>query len=175
MRAATTRSASMDGRPKPVQRPHPPFLIGGGGRRLLTLAAREAQIVGLAPRIGSGTGSGDAHSITLAATEEKLGWVREAAGDRFDDLEFNTYPSMGPIVVTDHARAEARNLADRIRARSGQELTVEELLESPHIFIGSIVGIADKLVELRERLGVSNVMLGELGELDGIVERLAGA
>lgn len=47
---------AMDGRPKPVQRPHPPILIGGGGKRLLELAAREAQIVGLAPRIGLRSG-----------------------------------------------------------------------------------------------------------------------
>ena len=169
------RIAGLDGQPKPVQRPHPPFLIGGGGRRLLTLAAREAQIVGLAPRIGSGTGRGDARSITIAATEEKIGWVREAAGDRFDDLELNIYPSMSPIIVTDHARSEAEALADRIRARTGHELTADELLESPHVFIGSIDGLAAKLVELRERLGTSNVMLGELGELDGLVERLAGS
>ena len=169
------RINELDGQPKPVQRPHPPFLIGGGGRRLLTLAAREAQIVGLAPRIGSGTGRGDARSITIAATEEKIGWLREAAGDRFDELELNIYPSMGPIVVTDHARAEADALVHRIRERTGQELTADELLESPHIFIGSIAGLAAKLVELRERFGISNVMLGELGELDGIVERLAGS
>ena len=110
----------LDGQPKPVQRPHPPFLIGGGGRRLLTLAAREAQIVGLAPRIGSGTGRGDARSITIAATEEKIGWVREAAGDRFDELELNIYPSMSPIVVTDHARTEAEALADRSGSGPGR-------------------------------------------------------
>ena len=168
------RITGLDGQPKPVQRPHPPFLIGGGGRRLLSLAAREAQIVGLAPRIDSSTGRGDARSITISATEEKLRWVGEAAGDRLCQLEFNIYPSMSPIVVTDNARAEARALADRIRNRSGHELTADELLESPHVFIGSIEGLAAKLVGLRERLGISNVMLGELGELDAVVERLAG-
>ena len=95
-----------DGFPKPAQQPHPPFLIGGGGRRTLELAGREAQIVGLAPRILSGQ-RGDPASITWAATEEKLAWVREAAGDRFDDLEFNVYPSQWPVVVTDDLRAEA--------------------------------------------------------------------
>ena len=165
----------LEGQPKPVGRPSPPFLIGGGGRRLLTLAAREADIVGLAPRIDSATGRGDPTSITIAATEEKIGWVREAAGERFDGLELNIYPSMSPIVVTDHARDEAAALADRIRARSGHDIAVDDLLESPHIFIGSIAGLADKLLGLRERLGISTVMLGELGQLDPIVERLAGA
>ena len=81
-----------DGQPKPVQRPHPPLLIGGGGRRTLSLAAREADIVGLAPRMLPGP-AGRAAQPRLAATEEKIGWVREAAGDRFDELEFNVYPS----------------------------------------------------------------------------------
>ena len=70
-----------DAQPKPVQRPHPPFMIGGGGRRTLTLAGREAQIVGLAPRILP-NGAGDPASVTVAATAEKVGWVREAAGER---------------------------------------------------------------------------------------------
>src|SRR3954464_4777534 len=62
--------------PVPVQRPHPPFFIGGGGRRTLTLAGREADTVGLAPRIrGSGV---DAVSLTLMATREKIDWVRAA-------------------------------------------------------------------------------------------------
>ena len=81
-----------DGQPKPVQRPHPPLLIGGGGRRTLTIAGREANIIGLAPRILSGQRS-DPASLTLAAAEEKIAWVREAAGQRFDELEFNVYPS----------------------------------------------------------------------------------
>ena len=118
------RITDHDGFPKPVQRPHPPLFLGGGGRRSLTLAAREADIVGLAPR------PGDPRSMTAAATEEKIGWVRAAAGDRFDRLEFNAYPSGGPVVVTNDARAEAGRRADRIRQQSGVELTVEEVLES---------------------------------------------
>jgi probable F420-dependent oxidoreductase len=81
-----------DGQPKPIQKPHPPLLVGGGGRRTLSIAGREANIVGLAPRILSGQRS-DPQSLTLVAAEEKIGWVREAAGDRFDELELNVYPS----------------------------------------------------------------------------------
>jgi len=164
----------LDGRPKPVQRPRPPFMIGGGGRRMLELAAREADTVGLAPRILPGV-RGDPRSITVAATEEKIGWVREAAGDRFSQLEFNIYPSMSPIIVTDHARAEAEALAARLEQRSGFAVSPDELLESPHIFIGSINGLAEKLVGLRERLGISSVMVGEMDELAPLVERLAGS
>ncbi|HEX2221068.1 MAG TPA: LLM class flavin-dependent oxidoreductase, partial [Candidatus Limnocylindria bacterium] len=162
-----------DGWPKPVQRPHPPLLVGGGGRRLLSLAAREADVVGLAPRILPG-GRGDPRSITVAATEEKVAWVREAAGDRYDRLELNVYPSMSPIVITDHARPEASKLAARLAERSGVEIDVDELLASPHIFIGSVAGLVEKFRELRERLGISSIMVGEVGELDPVVERLAG-
>ena len=162
-----------DAQPKPVQRPHPPFFIGGGGRRLLTLAGREADTVGLAPRILP-TGRGDPRSITIAAAEEKIEWVREAAGDRFGDIELNTYPSMSAVVVTDDARTELRELRQRIVERTGVEITEEELTESPHIFVGSVDSLVEKFLGLRERLGISSIMVGEVGELDAVVERLAG-
>ncbi len=167
------RITDLDLFPKPVQRPHPPIFIGGGGRRILELAAREAQIVGLAPRI-LGRERADPRSLTLAATAEKIEWVREAAGDRFDGLEFNVYPSTTEPIVTDHARAEARALADRLRSRTGVELGVDELLESPHIFIGSLDGLAEKFRMLRERLGITSFMVGDIEPLAPVVERLAG-
>ena len=163
----------MDGHPKPVQRPHPPFLIGGGGKRTLSLAGREAQIVGLAPRILSGA-RGDPRSITIAATEEKIGWVHDAAGDRFEGLELNVYPSMSEVIVTDHARTEVASVRDRLRERTGFDVTEDDLLESPHIFIGSIDGLAEKFRMLRDRLGISSIMVGDIDQLAGVVERLAG-
>ncbi|HEY3524078.1 MAG TPA: TIGR03621 family F420-dependent LLM class oxidoreductase [Candidatus Limnocylindrales bacterium] len=162
-----------DARPKPVQRPHPPFLIGGGGRRTLELAAREAQVVGLAPRILSGQRS-EPGSITGAGTAEKIGWVRDAAGHHFADLRLNVYPSGWPVTVTNEARPVARQLVDRFRRRTGVELTEAEVLESPHVFVGSIDGLEAKIREQRERLGIDSIMVGELGELDALVERLAG-
>ena len=165
-----------EGGPAVVQAPHPPFLIGGGGRRILTLAAREAAIVGLAPRISSDTGRGDPWSITLAATEEKIGWVRDAAGDRFGELTFNVYPSAWPVTVTDDLRGEARRVIDHLKQRSGIELTEDEVIASPHLFIGSIARFVEKFSELRERLGITSIMVGEMGgELDPVVERLAAA
>lgn len=166
-----------DGQPKPVQRPHPPVFVGGGGRRLLTLAGQQADIVGLSPRLLPGdqrTPRPDPRSITAAATEEKLGWVRDAAGDRFDQLELNTYPTGGPVVVTDRARPVAQERADRLYQRTGIEITADEVLESPHTFIGSIDGLTQKFVELRERFGISSIMVGEIDELAPVVERLAG-
>ena len=163
-----------DAEPKPVQRPHPPFLIGGGGRKTLQLAGREAQIVGLAPRIGP-NGVGDPASATVAATAEKIGWAREAAGSRAGALEFNIYPSMTPISITDHARREADELSARLEARSGIAVSADELLASPHIFIGSVDSLVEKLTRLRAELGISSIMVGEVGELDAVVERLAGS
>lgn len=162
-----------DGRPKPVQKPHPPFFIGGGGRRTLTLAGREADIVGLAPRIGKGRVV-DPRSLTFEATVEKMGWVRDAAGDRFDGLEFNVYPSAWPITVTDDLSGEARRVIDSLKERTGVELTEAEVLDSPHIFIGSVDRLVEKFEGLRERLGISSFMLGEIDELAPVVERLAG-
>ncbi|HEU4674103.1 MAG TPA: TIGR03621 family F420-dependent LLM class oxidoreductase [Candidatus Limnocylindrales bacterium] len=162
-----------DARPKPLQRPHPPFLIGGGGRRTLELAAREAQIVGLAPRILAGQRT-DPRSITVAGTAEKIGWARDAARERFGDLRLNVYPSGWPVTVTDHPRSVAAQLVDRFRSRTGIELTEDEVLDSPHVFVGSIDGLETKIREQRDRLGIDSIMVGELGELDLLVERLAG-
>jgi probable F420-dependent oxidoreductase len=167
------RITDLDGRPKPVQRPHPPFMIGGGGRRLLSLAAREAQIVGIAPRSGR-DGRGDPLSLTWEATVEKIGWVREAAGTRFDDLQLNVYPSRVEPRITDHAQAALREAADQIEQRNGVRLTEEQLRRSPHIFIGSVESLTEKIVELRSALGISSIMTGAVDELAPIVERLAG-
>ena len=93
-----------DGQPTPVQQPHPPLFIGGGGKRVLTLAGREADIVGLAPRTLAATDGGDVvradpRSITIAATEEKIGWIREAAGDRFDGAGAQRLPDRQPAAA----------------------------------------------------------------------------
>jgi probable F420-dependent oxidoreductase len=166
--------SEMDGRPKPVQRPHPPFLIGGGGRRLLSFAAREADVVGLAPRIGP-DGRGDVASVLLEATAEKIEWIRAAAGDRLDDLEINTYPAVGRVTVTDDAGKAARELAARLKERSGRDFSVEDVLGSPHVFIGSIADLEQKFRDLRERFGISCIMTGGLDELAPLVERMAGS
>ena len=162
-----------DAQPKPVQKPHPPILIGGGGRKTLTLAAREAQIIGLAPRILPNRAP-DPASVTFEGTREKIGWVREAAGDRFDTLELNAYPSMTGISITDDPLREARDVANRLTERSGVPITGEELLDSPHIFINTVDGFVTKFQRMRDELGISSIMVGDVNELAPVVERLAG-
>ncbi len=163
---------AMDGRPKPVQKPHPPILIGGGGKRLLRLAAREAQIIGLAPRIGS---TGGFQSCTFEATREKIEWVREAAGPRFAELELNTYPSFRPASVTNEPTKAAEELLGRMNKDKESGLTVDQLLDSPHVFIGTVDQLVAKFTRLRDELGISNFMVGNgIDDFAPIVERLAG-
>ncbi|SRR6266542_4183962 len=168
------RITEMDGRPKPMQRPHPPFLIGGGGRTGLEFAAREAQIVGLAPRLPGG-GRADIRSVLAPATDEKLAWIREAAGARFDDLQVNTYPCLGPVQITDDPRSAADALSKRLAERYEVELSADELLESPHVFYGTIDQLVDKCQQLRERWSITYILvLGDIRAFAPVVERLAG-
>ena len=164
------RITDHDAGPKPVQRPHPPFMIGGGGRRILALAAREAQIVGLAPTVPGG----ELRRFTRATTRQQVAWVREAAGDRFDELVLNAYPSFHPMTITDDARGEARRVADALRQHAGVDLAEDEVLDSPHLYIGSLDALVEKIEGLREELGISSFMLGEPDEMWPVVERLAG-
>jgi probable F420-dependent oxidoreductase len=162
-----------DAQPKPVQRPHPPILIGGGGRKTLTLAAREANIVGLAPRILP-IGAPDPASFSFEGTREKVGWVRGAAGDRFDDLVLNIYPSTVPPRISDDPLADLRPWAERLSERSQMEVTPEALYDSPHVYVDTLDGFVAGFRRLRDELGISSIMVGAVGELDAVVERLAG-
>src|SRR5260370_239665 len=99
---------------------------------------------------------------------------RAAAGDRCGRVELNTPPAGGPTVVTGDPRAAARRRADRIREQTGAELTVEEILDSPHVFIGSIKDLTRKFADLRERFGISSFLIDDLDALAPVVEELAG-
>jgi probable F420-dependent oxidoreductase len=166
------RIAAFDGQPKPVQRPHPPLLIGGGGKRILSLAGREADVVGLAPRTLA-TQRVDPRSITWEATAEKIGWARAAAGDRAADLVFNVYPSGRPPILTNDARGVARDVIADLHGRTGIELTEADVLAAPHLWIGSVDELVQKAVALREGLGITSIMLGDVDELAPVVERRA--
>jgi probable F420-dependent oxidoreductase len=163
--------AGLDGQPKPVQRPRPPFLVGGGGKRILSLAARQADIVSIIPRArpeGSGQDSADWTSATEAATRQKLSWIREAAGERFATLELNAM--VYAVMVADDRRAAAGQLAGRFG------LTTDEVLASPHILAGSIEQMADALQFRREVFGLSYITVPEyfIEAFAPVVERLSG-
>jgi len=134
--------AGLEGRPHPVQRPHPPILIGGGGQRTLSLAAREASIVGLVPRARRDGGGLDRADFGEAALRQKVDWVRAAAGDRFDSLELHAL--IQAVVVTAQRVAAAEQLA----ARFG--VARELMLESPYVLVGTVDEICASLRERRE-------------------------
>jgi probable F420-dependent oxidoreductase len=129
--------------PRPIQQPRPPLMLGGRQRRMLGLAAREADIVGLSlldPR-----GPGSPPPPTFA---QKVAWVREAAGERFDTLELHVNASL--IDVADRP-AEAE--VERVMARTGQ--TREQVLASPGTLVGSVETVVETLQARREEFGVS--------------------
>jgi probable F420-dependent oxidoreductase len=160
--------------PHPIQRPHPPFFVGGGSPKLLRFAAQHADIVGIAPRVLP-DGKAEVIGCTLAGSEAKVAIIKEAAGSRFEQLEINTYPSLS-AKVTDQTRPAAREVQDRIRHRYGIELSEQDVLESPHVFIGTVDSLVEKFRMLRERLGISHIFVGEeYRDFAPVVERLSGS
>ena len=157
--------ADLEGRPASVQRPHPPIAIGGGGRRTLSLAAREASIVGLVPRARRDGSGLDLADLSDAATREKLEWVRSAAGDRFDSLEIHAL--IQAVVVTIDAPGTAA-AADQLAARF--KVTRDVVLETPYVAAGhhrgdlrdaaAAAGALRDLVSHRVRAGHGGVRAG---------------
>ena len=159
----------LSGFPKPVQTPHPPILIGGGGRRILTLAGQRADIIGLnialhAGRIDEQAGPSATHEATL----EKLEWIRAAAGDRFDDIELQARVHLA--VVTD----DRPGLAAAMGPAMG--LTADEALVSPHALAGSVGEIVEQCLARREAYGISCIGIGldAMEAMAPVVDRLAG-
>ena len=69
------------------------------------------------------------------------------------------------MLITGHPQAEARRRADRIRERTGAELTAEQILDSPHVFIGSVKDLTRKFTDLRSRFGISSFLIDDLDAL----------
>lgn len=158
-----------DGQPLPLQQPRPPILVGGGGPKLLRLAGREADIVGINPILSAGVIGADAARNTVGdATTRKIGWVREGAGDRFDDLELQIRYFVAAI--TDDARGLAEAMAP------GFGVSPDEALSSGAVLAGTVDEVCDTLVRRREEWGVSYVVLGDdtYEQFASVVARLAG-
>jgi probable F420-dependent oxidoreductase len=167
--------AELDGQPKPVQRPRPPFLIGGTRERMLRLAAREAEIVGLDLRQ-------DPDSLAdaiPAAMDRRVGWVRDSAGSRFETLDLSVLRVLGDLTVTDRPLAAARELARTLGDRTGLSITAEDVLESPYTLIGTVPDLVAKLRRARDRWAVNSFLVGwfddpGLAAFAPVVEQLAG-
>jgi probable F420-dependent oxidoreductase len=160
----------LQGFPPPAQRPRPPILVGAGSRRMLGIAGREADIVGILPRaLPDGTISEALSERSPAAVAEKVGWVRKAAGDRFDRIELSMVATVR--VVADHVAA-----AERFAAEEGWAGAAERVLEMPSVFLGPVERIVDQLQARRERYGFTYHVVpdGAMEAVAPVVERLAG-
>lgn len=134
----------------------PPLIIGGWGDRTLALAARRANTVSFAGLVQvPGEPPQTFRMASASETEERVAFVRDHAGDRFEHLELNAL--IQAVVVTSDRRAVAEKLA----ADHFKSLLVDEVLETPFLLIGSIEEIAEQLKERRERFGLSFVTVHE--------------
>ena len=160
-----------------VPKPHdgvPPIMIGGGARRILGIAGREADIVSLNFDNSSGKiGPDGVGSSTAELTEAKIGHIRAGAEERtdgrgFDDLEIEIGAYF--TVVTDDRAATLGQMAPMF------SLEPDPLAAHPHALIGSVDAICDQLVERRDTYGISYVTFGASvrDSVAPIVERLTG-
>jgi len=160
----------LDGMPKPVQRPHTPLVIGGGGKKVLTLAGREADIIGINGNLKSGKpGDPDqAPNMNPASTDDKLAWVRDAAGDRYDSIEIQAFA--GFVHFTDDPVGMATAMAPAF------DTTPDDVLDSPVGLVGTVDSMVETLQRRRERWDMTyHVVPAEhLDAFAPVVARLAG-
>jgi probable F420-dependent oxidoreductase len=151
--------SDLKGTPTPVQRPRPPVMIGGGGRKVLSVAARQADIVQLMPSNRGGRTSLDPSQFSAPAIEEKIGWIRDAAGSRFDEIELSA--QLLECAVTDRPDEHLADFAERIALvteRMGGarvDLGRDDLRKSPIVAVGSLDEVCERLVDTRDRYGIS--------------------
>jgi probable F420-dependent oxidoreductase len=157
------------GAPLPFRRPHPPVIIGGGGRRVLGIAAREADIVGVNPSLAAGyVGPEVLETTTAEYYDQRIGWIREAAGDRFDSLELQCLTFLVQIVP------DREDAVERLASMMG--VTPEQVDGSPIALVGTIEQIVERLVERRDRFGFSYIVVheAEMEAFAPVVAALAG-
>lgn len=158
--------------PLPAQRPGPPLMMGGGHERMLTLAGRHADIVGLlTTSVASGRVEDDPAERAPAAVERKLGWVRAGAGPRFGAIELSLIPT---VVVASDREAATRDLIAR---RGWGGLEPAAVWAMPAVFVGDLGQIAAAMRERRERYGFTYYVFSDAQaeELAPLARLLRGA
>ncbi len=157
--------------PKPLQRPYPPIFMGGGGKRLLSLAGREADIIGLHLKVND-DGTVDARETTEEALAQKVEWVRQAAGERFAAVELNLL--LGGVVITEYPQQAAEQ---RIQEIGRPGVTAEQLLANPYLLIGSAEQLAERMQRWRDQFGISYLVVGteDMEAFAPVVARLTSA
>lgn len=160
----------LDGFPKPVQ-PGIPIMVGGGNGKILNLAGRVADIVGiLLTNVASGVVINDPLGRSSESVNQKIQWVKEGAGDRFDEIELN---SAVDIIVTDHRRSATE---DFIFQRGWQGISVEQVWDMPSVFIGNHELIAEEMHARRDMFGFSYYWVSDkkMDEFAPLVQELSG-
>lgn len=161
---------SLEGLPRPVQIPHPPLLLGGGGRRVLTLAAREADIVSVYPNLRLGELSySPADELLPERIAEKVRWVEEAAacaGRSMADIELHL--SLFVCHVADSQSSAHDWISSHAEALHADPLVLER---SPAVLSGPVSQCVDALQERREAYGFSCFNLG--GDVEAIAKLVA--
>lgn len=155
--------------PRPVQRPGPPLIIGGGGKRVLSFAARHADIVSINVNLRDGTGGAEtAPNASPERTREKLAWVKEAAAERFDDLELNAL--IGFVMITD----DATGIAEAMAPHFG--ISADDALHIPLALLGTLDEMGEELQWRREEYGISywSIEADSWEALGPVVSKLSG-
>ncbi len=163
----------MPGLPKSSQSPYPPIHLGGSGKKMLTLAAQEADIVGIIPSMSTGSRAEHMNEIlggedaSAEMTLQKVAWIHDAAGDRFDQLELNIIPM--EIAVTADRQQAIEQFAQQLHM--GKRLVAE----TPFLLLGSIGQISEQLLRMREEYGFSYIVVWEehMEAFGPVVARLA--
>ena len=153
--------------PLPVQRPGPPLVIGGGGPRLLRLAAREADVVGLLPQFTS-AGRPMLSQATMAETARKVAIVREAAGSRFDALDINVLVADAGLIGGGQPLAPSLVAAVKRLGAS--------IVETPYVLYGTLPQLATLLEGRREKYAINHYAIHApaMEAMAPLVEALAG-
>jgi probable F420-dependent oxidoreductase len=157
------------GTPRPASSAGPKLVIGGGGKRVLSIAAREADIVGVNPNLKAGyVGPEVAATTTAEIYRKRIGWIRDAAGDRFDQLELQCLTFL--VQFTDDPQALAEQFAPLF------SLSPEELLQVPLGLVGTVDSMIETLQQRREEYGFSYVVVheAEMEQFAEVVAKLAG-
>jgi probable F420-dependent oxidoreductase len=153
------------GLPEPVQRPHPPIMIGGSGERLLRLAGREADIASFnhVPFVSSDDGRAPRDELL-----RRVEFVRAAAGGRFGDIELESSPYFAHI--TNNPGRAVEQIAATMKIPS------DGLLEHPNVLVGSVETAIERLIEQRELTGISYITIthSNMRNFSPVIERLAG-
>jgi len=157
------------GLPRPYSQPHPKIVIGGGGKKVLSIAAREADIVGVNPNLKSGYVGPEAAASSLPDPyRERIAWVREAAGDRIDEIELQVLTFLVQVDVDPNEAAA--NIAPLFGIEPAAALDI------PLALLGSVDTIVETLQQRREEYGFNYIVVHEpeMEAFGEVVARLAG-